>query len=83
MTDPAVLNRVRWRCRRGMLELDAWLARFLDDHVEALDQADLGVFEELLGAEDDDLYGWLTGRQAAPARFQALVARIQSTKVSP
>jgi antitoxin CptB len=66
-----------------MLELDAWLARFLDVHIEALDQTDLGVFEELLGAEDDDLYGWLTGRQAAPARFQALVARIQSTKVSP
>jgi antitoxin CptB len=57
VTDPAALNRVRWRCRRGMLELDAWLVRFLDVHIEALDQTDLGVFEELLGAEDDDLYG--------------------------
>ena len=83
MSDSTVLNRVRWRCRRSMLELDAWLARFLDDNIEALGQADLGVLEELLGAEDDDLYGWLTGRQAAPARFLALLARIQSTKVSP
>lgn len=66
-----------------MLELDAWLARFLDDHVETLDQAELTVFEELLGAEDEDLYGWLTGRQAAPVHYVALVARIQSTKVSP
>jgi antitoxin CptB len=83
VSDPAALNRIRWRCRRGMLELDAWLARFLDRHLEALSAADLACFEELLDTEDDDLYGWMTGRENAPDRFQALVARIKSTKVSP
>ena len=66
-----------------MLELDAWLARFLDRHLDALGADDLLCFEALLDAEDDDLYGWMTGREDAPARFQALVATIKSTKVSP
>ncbi|MBK6741894.1 MAG: succinate dehydrogenase assembly factor 2 [Hydrogenophilales bacterium] len=82
MNDPAVLNRIRWRCRRGMLELDAWLARFLDVTYPNLGEVEQALFEDLLRAEDDDLYGWLTGRATPPERYSALVETIKATKVS-
>jgi antitoxin CptB len=82
VTDSAVLNRVRWRCRRGMLELDAWLAAYLEQAYPGLNAEDQARFELLLNAEDDDLYGWLTGRQEAPADFAALVDSLKTTKVS-
>lgn len=82
MSDPAVLNRIRWRCRRGMLELDAWLARFLEVAVPAMAAEEQARFEALIAAEDDDLYGWLTGREDPPAHFAALVETIKATKVS-
>jgi antitoxin CptB len=82
VTDASVLNRVRWRCRRGMLELDAWLAAFLDLGFPGLNAEDQAQFEVLLSAEDDDLYGWLTGRLEAPAEFAALLDLLKTTKVS-
>lgn len=82
MNDPAVLNRIRWRCRRGMLELDAWLARFIETAFAGLAAEEQAQFEALIAAEDDDLYGWLTGREAPPAHFSALVEMIKATKVS-
>lgn len=82
MSDPVVLNRIRWRCRRGMLELDAWLARFLDMAYPTLTAEERDGFEAFLEAEDDMLYVWLTGREAPPAHFSALVETIKATKVS-
>ena len=32
------VDRIRWHCRRGLLELDIVLARFLDRHLDDLDR---------------------------------------------
>ena len=50
-----------WHCRRGMIELDLILQRFLAFHADTLDETQLALFEQLLTADDPDLYAWLMG----------------------
>ena len=57
------LERARWRCRRGMLELDIVLLRFLDRYYLQLNSQQLEQFERLLDLPDNDLWDLITGRQ--------------------
>lgn len=70
--------RLRWRCRRGMLELDVWLSAFLDRNTH-LNELDCVRLLCLLDAEDDQIYDWLLERRAAPAEWVDLIARIRKT----
>ena len=54
-------KRIRWRCRRGMKELDVMLERYLASGYGALREADKGEFARLLDALDPELYAWLSG----------------------
>ncbi|MDH3669712.1 MAG: succinate dehydrogenase assembly factor 2 [Gammaproteobacteria bacterium] len=56
------LRRVRWRCRRGLLELDLILLRFVDECYPALPQAEKSGFQELLSLPDATLLDYLAGR---------------------
>ena len=56
------VNRLRWACRRGMLELDLLLSPFVDEHFEKLDPEDQALFEQLITCEDQDLFAWLMNR---------------------
>ena len=77
--DSTHLSKLRWRCRRGMRELDLLLAGHLDRHGDTLAGHDLQVFERLLAANDMDLYAWFTGRETSDdAELAALVATIVS-----
>ena len=58
----ADLQKLRWRARRGMKELDVLLARWLDVHGPSASRAELEAFERLLACEDSDLWPWLLGR---------------------
>jgi len=57
------LNRLRWRCRRGMLENDLILARFLDARGEAISEPELAGLDRLLDMSDNQLWDLLSGRQ--------------------
>ena len=74
-----VLERVRWRSRRGLLELDIVLGRFIDEHYAQLDVAGQRAFEELLDMPDNSLWDMITGSQAA-AQFEqhALLEKIRA-----
>ena len=56
-------ERLRWRCRRGMLELDLLLARFLATQLATLDQQQASALDKLLTYPDPDLYEWLMARK--------------------
>jgi antitoxin CptB len=56
------LDRVRWSCRRGLLELDLVLERFVTDHYERLSQREKDVLRELLKLPDNDLLDLAMGR---------------------
>lgn len=77
--DPAVLKRVRWRARRGLLELDILLGRFIDAHYAQLDDAGRHAFEELLDMADNQLWDMIAGRRVAePGEQQALLEKIRA-----
>jgi antitoxin CptB len=54
-------GKIRWKCRRGMLELDMILLRFVDKHYLALSPLQQQQFSDLLNAPDPVLYNWLLG----------------------
>jgi antitoxin CptB len=56
---PPEKGRLRWQCRRGMLELDYVLERYLDEHYDAAGAAERADFVTLLGCQDQDLNRWL------------------------
>lgn len=71
-------SRLRWRCRRGMRELDLVLERFLDSGYSELGEADRARFETLLATQDDTLFGWFyQGEVPDDAGMAQLVERIR------
>lgn len=73
-------DRVRWHCRRGLLELDLILARFMDRHYESLDSEARELFKELLQYPDNDLLDWALGKGAPPEpRYRRVVELLRST----
>ena len=49
-------RRLAWRCRRGMLELDIVLQRFIAQHFNQLSLLELQAFDEMLELPDNDLW---------------------------
>jgi antitoxin CptB len=58
----AEMNRLRWRCRRGLLENDIVLGRFLATHGPHLEGERLSAFQALLDCGDDELWSLVSGR---------------------
>jgi antitoxin CptB len=57
------LERARWRCRRGLLELDIVLQRFMDKHYQQLSETELQQLATLLDLSDNDLWDMITTRK--------------------
>ena len=71
--------KLRWRCRRGMRELDQLLLRFLDREWATASESTRGDFLRLLDREDDRLWRWFLGHETAPdAALDLLVRRIRA-----
>jgi antitoxin CptB len=70
-------NRLRWRSRRGMLELDLLLLPFFDEVFEELESDEQQGFIKLLGQEDPDLWDWFSRKsESDDPELAALVERI-------
>lgn len=61
-SDPANRARLRWRSRRGLLENDLILTRFLDAHEAALSDEDVDALTRLLDLADNPLMDLLMAR---------------------
>lgn len=57
------LRRLRWRCRRGLLELDIVLQRFLDQGYGGLDERQRQAFNDLLELPDNTLLAYLNKQE--------------------
>ena len=55
------MNRLRWKCRRGTLELDLVLQQFLERDYAALDRVAQQAFEALLESGDEALWAMVSG----------------------
>ena len=77
--DATELNRLRWRCRRGMLENDLILARFLDAQGGTMSAADAAALDGLLDLADGELWDLIAGRaEPDDARLLPLVAALRA-----
>ena len=62
MLDQDRLNRIRWRARRGMLENDLVLTRFLDVRGCSLREDEVAMLDRLLDLPDNELWDLIAGR---------------------
>lgn len=81
--DELTKSRLKWQCRRGMLELDFILGNFFDDYFDILSAQQQTYFAELLGQVDSNLYAWLLGHeQPEEPHLKELVDYIRSHELS-
>ncbi len=77
MIAPEEINRLRWACRRGMLELDLVLEPFVVARYAGLGERDRQRFQRLLGCEDQELFAWFLRReQPEDKELRAIVGTI-------
>ena len=60
------MERLKWRSRRGLLELDIVLGRFWAECGEELDGPDAARLAALLAMPDNDLLDLVMGRRDGP-----------------
>jgi len=74
--DAVAHSRLKWKCRRGLLELDLVLHDFVEKHMQ---DKDLSALNDLLDLEDNDLWDIVSGRSDRyDARHGGIVARLRA-----
>ena len=70
--------RLRWSCRRGMLELDVLLGHFLEEVYPVLPPNEQAIFVRLLEQNDQDLFMWLTRQSITnDPEFTMIIGKIR------
>ena len=73
------LGKLRWDCRRGLLELDLILEKFNARHLATLDAERVAQFRELLTLSDNDLLDLIMERgPLADRRFETLLKLLRA-----
>ena len=76
--DDRRMERLRWRCRRGLLELDVVLKNFLDRDYQTLLPAERELFDKLLAIPDNTLWAYLQGSENPPEiELRQIVSKIR------
>jgi antitoxin CptB len=73
------LGRLRWQCRRALLELDLLFERFWQRYGETIDPKDEAALEKLLALDDYDLWALMSGvRKSDDSQLTQMIERIRS-----
>ncbi len=78
--DSRSIERLKWRSRRGLLELDLVFTRFWKAHGGSMAEAEAKVLEQLLLLPDNDLLDLVMGR--ATTRDAASAALVEKLKAA-
>ena len=57
------INRINWKCRRGMREIDLLLREFSRDSLKNLTNDELSIFDQILNYDDQKLYDFIFKRE--------------------
>ncbi len=76
--DGRELHRVRWRSRRGMLELDLFLMPFAESCYADLTPADRAAYRDLLRCGDWEILDWLRQDSAPPPALAHIVELVRA-----
>ncbi|WP_394779457.1 succinate dehydrogenase assembly factor 2 [Undibacterium sp.] len=82
-SDPAKRARLRWRARRGLLENDLILTRFLDAHEESMTDEEVDAFSHLMELSDNVLMDLILAKKQPEGEVdlphvRALLLRLQA-----
>jgi antitoxin CptB len=61
--DERALSKLRWRCRRGLLENDLFIERFFNEHGEQVTVSEAQGLDDLMDLSDNDLLDLLLQRK--------------------
>ena len=73
-------NRMRWASRRGLLELDLFLADFVADEYPRLSSDLKALYRELMSSADQDMFECLMGRSKPDDALEPIVSAIREYK---
>ena len=72
-------DRLKWKCRRGLLELDLVLDRFLQNEADSLSVVELDALNALLDEQDNELWDLVIGRSdRVETRLRGILARLRA-----
>ncbi len=78
--DKTELAGLRWRCRRGMRELDMLCDRYYEQRLPHAPEDEVRAFAELLSCEDDLIWDWISGREEpSEQRIADVISWMQRT----
>ena len=88
LLDERALSKLRWRCRRGLLENDVFLARCFDRHDQALNVRQANALGVLMDLSDNDLLDLFLARKSLAqveatldsADFQEILKMVRETR---
>ena len=70
------LNKLRWKSRKGIRELDILLQNYLDTHYSSLDSLDKKLFEEILEIDTYDLLNAISGKSSYNEKYESIITRL-------
>jgi antitoxin CptB len=73
--DEHAVGKLRWRCRRGLLENDLFLQRFFARHGDTISDRQALVLEELMQLADNDLLDLMLARREPWGELDRLEVR--------
>ncbi len=78
--DEVTLARLKWRCRRGMLELDLLLGPFAERGYRHLTEAEREIFHQLLDLPDQQLLEYLLEqKRPEDGRWSDVITKIRDS----
>ena len=70
------LNKLRWKSRKGIRELDILLQNYLDTHYSNLDNLDKKLFEEILEIDTYDLLNAISGKSSYNEKYESIITQL-------
>lgn len=74
-----LIGKLRWRCRRGMKELDLLTLGYLERHYPDAPAEEQRAFAELLELQDPLLMSYMVGRETPADAVTARVVGVMRT----
>ena len=71
-----LLNKLRWKSRKGIRELDILLQNYLDTHYSSLDSLDKKLFEEILEIDTYDLLNAISGKSSYNKKYESIITQL-------
>ena len=72
-------SSLKWRCRRGIREMDILFQRFLEKHFDNLSTEEQEIFEQLLDESDMDILAWIMDKSKPADKFEKIIKLLSET----